>query len=105
MVASSSGFSVVEDGLGRSTVMTVAQGSRRSQRWQESASYRKRVPWRGTTGPVQSARRSRRGRTRPYQFSLITASAPADVLERLAERPLPGISVAERGESYIVLSP
>lgn len=27
------------------------------------------------------------------------------MLERLSERPLPGISVAERGESYIVLSP
>jgi len=27
------------------------------------------------------------------------------VLDRLAARPLPGISVAERGDSYLVLSP
>jgi hypothetical protein len=54
---------------------------------------------------VQTLRRPGRRRTRPYQFSLVTSSQPADVLELLAQRPLPGITVAERGDSYLVLSP
>jgi hypothetical protein len=44
-------------------------------------------------------------RTRPYQFSLITGRPPDVVLAQLAERPLPGIAVAERGDSYLVLRP
>jgi len=44
-------------------------------------------------------------RTRPYQFSLVTDRSPADVLSQLAQRSLPGISVAERGDSYLVLRP
>ena len=43
--------------------------------------------------------------TQPYQFSLRTTRPPADVLEEVAARPLPGIGVSERGEHYLVLCP
>jgi hypothetical protein len=54
---------------------------------------------------VQRIARAGRRRTQPYQHSLVTSSRPVEVLDRLAQRPLPGISVAERGDSYLVLSP
>lgn len=41
----------------------------------------------------------------PYQFSLRTSRVPADVLDEVAGRPLPGIAVAERGTHYLVLRP
>ncbi|HEX4580168.1 MAG TPA: hypothetical protein VH498_09230 [Candidatus Dormibacteraeota bacterium] len=41
----------------------------------------------------------------PYQFSLQTSRAPAEVLDDVAARPLPGIAVAERGTHYLVLRP
>ncbi|MHB8718198.1 MAG: hypothetical protein ACYDAC_04795 [Candidatus Dormibacteria bacterium] len=43
--------------------------------------------------------------THPYQFSLRTSRAPADVLDEVAARPLPGIAVSERGTHYLVLCP
>lgn len=43
--------------------------------------------------------------TNAYQFSLRTSRAPAAVLDEVAERSLPGIGVAERGEHYLVLCP
>jgi hypothetical protein len=43
--------------------------------------------------------------TTPYQFSLRTSRSPADVLDEIATRPLPGIAVAERGAQYLVLRP
>ena len=44
-------------------------------------------------------------RVRPYQFSLLTGRAPEDVLQELSERRFPDITVAERGESYLILCP
>jgi hypothetical protein len=63
------------------------------------------MPSRGTTAAVQIIKRRRGSRARPYQFSLVTGRAPDEVLTQLAGRPLPGIAVAERGASYLVLSP
>ncbi len=54
---------------------------------------------------MQTIKPRRRSRTNAYQFSLITGRPPAEVLGQLATRPLPGIAVAERGESYLILSP
>ena len=44
-------------------------------------------------------------RTRAYQFSLRTGKAPDEVLGEFAQRPMPGIAVAERGPNYLVLRP
>ena len=44
-------------------------------------------------------------RSQPYQFSLRTSRGPADVLDEVAARTLPGIGVAERGIHYLVLRP
>jgi hypothetical protein len=44
-------------------------------------------------------------RTRAYQFSLRTGKPPDDVLGDFAQRPMPGIAVAERGPNYLVLRP
>ena len=44
-------------------------------------------------------------RTRAYQFSLRTGKAPEEVLGDFAQRPMPGIAVAERGPNYLVLRP
>lgn len=44
-------------------------------------------------------------RTQPYQHSLLTSRPPAAVLDEVAGRRLPGIEVAERGASYVVLRP
>ena len=44
-------------------------------------------------------------RTRAYQFSLRTGKPPDDVLGEFAQRPMPGIAVAERGPNYLVLRP
>jgi hypothetical protein len=54
---------------------------------------------------MQSFARRRPRRARPYQFSLATSRPAAEVLAQLAERTLPGIAVAERGDSYLILSP
>lgn len=43
--------------------------------------------------------------TTPYQFSLRTSRLPAEVLDDVAGRSLPGIGVAERGAHYLVLRP
>jgi hypothetical protein len=43
--------------------------------------------------------------TSPYQFSLRTSRLPAEVLDDVAARPLPGIAVLERGTHYLVLRP
>jgi hypothetical protein len=43
--------------------------------------------------------------TNPYQFSLRTSRDPAEVLDDVAARPLPGIAVSERGAHYLVLRP
>jgi len=42
---------------------------------------------------------------RSYQFTLRTARPATEVLEEFAERRLPGIAVAERGENYLILRP
>src|SRR4029077_13318684 len=44
-------------------------------------------------------------RTRAYQFSLRAGKPPDDVLGEFAQRPMPGIAVAERGPNYLVLRP
>jgi hypothetical protein len=44
-------------------------------------------------------------KTRSYQFSLRTAKQPDEVLRDFAERPLPGIALAERGHNYLILKP
>lgn len=43
--------------------------------------------------------------TSPYQFSVRTTRLPAEVLDDVAARPLPGIAVSERGMHYLVLRP
>jgi hypothetical protein len=43
--------------------------------------------------------------TNTYQFSLRTSRDPAEVLDAVAARPLPGIAVSERGAHYLVLRP
>ncbi len=43
-------------------------------------------------------------RTKPFQFSTMTSRKPGEVLEGLQMRPIPGISVSEKGPSYLIFS-
>ena len=43
--------------------------------------------------------------THSYQFSLLTSRQPEQVLHEFASKRLPGIEVAERGASYLILRP
>jgi hypothetical protein len=60
---------------------------------------------RGTNAAVQITPQTHRRRARSYQFSLWTTRPATDVLHEFAERPLPGITVAERGANYLILRP
>ena len=60
---------------------------------------------RGTNGANVMRPTITRLRTRAYQFSLRTGKPPDDVLGEFAQRPMPGIAVAERGPNYLVLRP
>ena len=54
---------------------------------------------------VENISRRLRPRTHTYQFSLRTSKPPDDVLREFGGRRLPGISVDERGQNYLILRP
>jgi hypothetical protein len=93
------GLQLADVGLGRSTSETVAQVGDAGESVAGTALLAVQL------AQVSTIKRRGRSRAHPYQFSLVTGRPPTEVLAQLAERPLPGIAVAERGESYLVLSP